>query len=126
MLRPFVHPVTCCCMSFGVVAQNSSGQTFEPTNRHISLSCDQRGVAQQCWIRLHSSSNISLRGRHLKGKGKGVLGERTARAEAPLLGPRTRITHGFQGLLDYILLTTHCRSQHCWDLSHPFAHHCQH
>ena len=20
----------------------------------------------------------------------------------------------------------HCRSQHCWELLHPFAHHCQH
>ena len=25
-----------------------------------------------------------------------------------------------------ILPTMHCRSQHCWELLHPFAHHCQH
>ena len=25
-----------------------------------------------------------------------------------------------------ILPAMHCRSQHCWELLHPFAHHCQH
>ena len=45
---------------------------------------------------------------------------------ATLLGPRTLITHGLQGLMGCILPTMHCRSQHCWELLHPFAHHCQH
>ena len=62
------------------------------------LFCDRRSVAQQCWIRLHSSS---------------------------LLGPRTLIMHGLQRLMGCILPTMHCRSQHCWELLHPFAHHCQ-
>ena len=26
----------------------------------------------------------------------------------------------------WILPTLHCRSKHCWELLHPFAHHCQH
>ena len=26
----------------------------------------------------------------------------------------------------WILPTTHCRAQHCWELLHSFAHHCQH
>ena len=43
-----------------------------------------------------------------------------------LLGPHTPITHGFQSLMGCILLTMHCRSQHCWELLHPFAHHCKH
>ena len=29
MLRPFVHPVACCCVLLGIVAQNlKPGQTF--------------------------------------------------------------------------------------------------
>ena len=43
-----------------------------------------------------------------------------------LLGPRTLITHGLQRLMGCILPTMHCRSQHCWELLHPFAYHCQH
>ena len=36
------------------------------------------------------------------------------------------ITHGLQRLMGCILPTMHCRSQHCWELLHPFADHCQH
>ena len=43
-----------------------------------------------------------------------------------LLGPRTFMTHGLQRLMGCILPTMHCRSQHCWELLHPFTHHCQH
>ena len=43
-----------------------------------------------------------------------------------LLGPHMLITHGLQRLMGCILPTMHCRSQHCWELFHPFAHHCQH
>ena len=43
-----------------------------------------------------------------------------------LLGPLTLITHGLQRLMGCILPTMHRRSQHCWELLHPFAHHCQH
>ena len=52
MLRPFPHPVACCCAKF------ETGQTFQPTTPNIFLFHDRRSVAQQCWIRLHSSSNI--------------------------------------------------------------------
>ena len=49
--------VACCCSKF------ETGQTFKPTTPNISLICsdlfrNRRSVAQQCWIRLHSSSNI--------------------------------------------------------------------
>ena len=59
MLRPFAHPVACCWKLLRVVAQSlkpvklSSQQL--PT---FLLFRDRRSVAQQCWIRLHSSSNI--------------------------------------------------------------------
>ena len=33
---------------------------------------------------------------------------------------------GVQRLMGCILPTMRCRSQHCWELLHPFAHHCQH
>ena len=38
-----------------------------------------------------------------------------------MLGPRTLITHGLQRLMGCILPTMYCRSQHCWELLHPFA-----
>ena len=101
MLRPFAHPVACCWMLLRVVAQS-----LKPVNLFTQqlptflLFRDRRSVAQRCWIRLHSSSNI--------------------------VGPRTLITHGLQRLMGCIFPTMHCRSQHCWELLHPFAHHCQH
>ena len=42
------------------------------------------------------------------------------------LGQRTHIRHRLQRLTGCILPTMHCRSQHCWELLHLFAHHCQH
>ena len=61
---------------------------------------DGRSVAQQCWIRLHSSSNIC------------------------------RATHAhyawFTKTYGLYPSTMHCRSQHCWELLHPFADNCQH
>ena len=38
-----------------------------------------------------------------------------------MLGPRTLIMHGLQRLMGCILPTMYCRSQHCWELLHPFA-----
>ena len=55
MLSTFEHPVAycweCSCAKFEI------GQTSEPTTPNISLVRSDR-VAQQCWIRLHSSPNI--------------------------------------------------------------------
>ena len=56
MFRPFAHPVACCWMLFA--------QSLKPVklfSKHLPtflLFRDRRSVAQQCWIRLHSSSNI--------------------------------------------------------------------
>ena len=59
MLRPFAHPVACCWMLLCVKARS-----LKPVNRFsqqlptVLLFRDRRSVAQQCWIRLHGSSNI--------------------------------------------------------------------
>ena len=86
-LHPLLlHVVACCCVLLGVVAQSLKPVKFLsqqlPT---FLLFRGRRSVAQQCWIRLHSSS----------------------------FAPRTRITHGLQSVMDCILPTMHCRSQHC-------------
>ena len=44
--------VACCCAKF------ETGQTFKPTTPNISFDPWAPKVVQQCWIRLHSSSNI--------------------------------------------------------------------
>ena len=59
MLRPFVHHVVCCWMLLRVVAQSLKPvKLFSRQLPTFLLFCDRRSVAQQCWIRLHSSSNI--------------------------------------------------------------------
>ena len=59
MLRPFAQPVASCWMLLRVVAQSLKAVKLSsqqlPT---FLLFRDRRSVAQQCWIRLHSSSNI--------------------------------------------------------------------
>ena len=101
MLRPFAHPIACCWMLLRVVAQSLKPvKLFSQQLPTFLLFRDRQSVAQQCWIRLHSSSNI--------------------------VGATHAITHGLQRLMGCILPTMHCRSQHCWKLLHPFAHHCQH
>ena len=54
---------TPCCMLLDVVAcycaKFETGQTISANkSQHFFLFCDRRSVAQQCWIRLHGSSNI--------------------------------------------------------------------
>ena len=59
MLRPFAHPVGCCWMLLRVVAQSLKPvKLFSQQLPTFLLFRDRRSVAQQCWIRLHSSSNI--------------------------------------------------------------------
>jgi len=58
MLRPFAHPVACCCMLLHVVAQSLKPVKLISQQLPFLLFRDRRCVAQQCWIRLHSSSNI--------------------------------------------------------------------
>ena len=59
MLRPFAHPVACCWMLLRVVAQSLKPvKLFSQQLPTFLLFRDRRSVVQQCWIRLHSSSNI--------------------------------------------------------------------
>ena len=54
----FAHPVACCCMLLRVVAQSLKPvKLFSQQLPAFLLFRDRRSVAQQCWIRLHSSSN---------------------------------------------------------------------
>ena len=59
MLRPFAHPVACCWRLWRVVAQSLKPvKLFSQQLPTFLLFRDRRSVAQQCWIRLHSSFNI--------------------------------------------------------------------
>ena len=80
--------------------QTDATLLFSQQHPTLLLFRDRRSVAQQCWIRLYSSSNI--------------------------VGAKHTHTHCLQRLIGCILPTMHCRSQHCWELLHPFADHYQH
>ena len=59
MLRPFEHPVAWCWMLLRVAAQSLKPvKLFSQQLPTLLLFRDRRSLAQQCWIRLHSSSNI--------------------------------------------------------------------
>ena len=59
MLLPFAHPVACCWMMLRVAALSLKPiKLFSQQLPTFLLFRDRRSVAQQCWIRLHSSSNI--------------------------------------------------------------------
>ena len=59
-LNPIAHPLVCCGMLLGVVAK--SLKTVKLLSQQLPAFLffhDCRGIAQQCWIRLHSFSNIA-------------------------------------------------------------------
>ena len=59
MLRPFAHPVACCCVLLGLVAQSLKPvKLLRQQLPTLVLFCDRQSVAQQCWVDLRSSSNI--------------------------------------------------------------------
>ena len=92
---------TSCWMLLRVVAQSLKPvKLFSQQLPAFLLFRDRRSLAQQCWIRLHSSSNV--------------------------VGATHAHYAWFTKIMGCILPTTHCRSKHCWELLHPFAHHCQH
>ena len=87
-----------CTPLLRVVAQSlKPAKHFSQQLLTFLLFRDRRSVAQQCWIRLHSSFNI------------------------------VGATHAqYAWFMGCTLPTMHRGSQHCWELLHPFAHHCQH
>ena len=82
---------TPCCMLLDVVVQSLKPvKLFSQQLPTFLLFRDRRSIAQQCWIRLHSSSHIvSLSGRRSKGKGKGIRARdhTLARPNSPFLFP---------------------------------------
>ena len=59
-MNPISHPVACCGMLLGVVAKSLKMVKLLSQQLPTFLFFhDCRGVAQQCWIRLHSFSNIA-------------------------------------------------------------------
>ena len=98
MLRPFAHPVACCCV-------------------RVLLGPE---YLRKVWNR----SNFLWNSWSLK-------------RSATLLDPFVQLSQhswglarvlgvSLQGLMGCILPTIHWRFQQCWELLHPFAHHCQH
>ena len=130
--------VTCCVrfhtllhvvpqMFLRVVAQSLKPvKLFSQQLPTFLLFCDRRSVAQQCWIRLHSSSNI-VGATHAHyawfTKTYGLYPSHDALQVPTLLGvvasvctPLPTQTQQLPTLL----------AQQCWELLRPFAHHCQH
>ena len=121
MLHPFAHPIACCWMLLRVVAQSLKPvKLFSQQLPTYLLFRDRRSVAQQCWIRLHSSSNI-VGATHAHyawiTKTYGLIPD--ALQVPTLLGvvasvctPLPTRTQQLPTLL----------AQQCWDLLRPFPH----
>ena len=122
MLRPFAHLVACCWMLLRVVAQSLKPiKLFSQQLPTFSLFRDRRSVAQQYWIRLHSSSNI-VGATHAHyawfTKTYGLYPSHDALQVPTLLGvvasvctPLPTRTQQLPTLL----------AQQCWELLRPFA-----
>ena len=116
----FANPVACCRL--GVVAQSLKPvKLFSQQLPTFLFFRDRRSVAQQCWIRLHSSSNI-VGAAHAHyawfTKTYGLYPSHDALQVPTLLGvvasvcrPLPTRTHQLPTLL----------AQQCWELLHPFA-----
>ena len=113
---------THCCMLLRVVAQSlNPAKLFSQQLPAFLLFRDRRSVAQQCWIRLHSSSNI-VGATHAYyawfTKTYGLYPSHDALQVPTLLGvdasvctPLPTYTQQFPTLL----------AQQCWELLRPFA-----
>ena len=100
MLRLFAHPVACCCMLLWVVVQSLKPVNLLNKSQHFlnfwSICCNVGSICT---------------------------------ALPTILGPCTCITCGLLGDNNAITSSDRATSvmgQHCWELFHPFAHHCQH
>ena len=113
---------TPCCMLLRVVAQSLKPvKLFSQQLPTFLLFHDRRSVAQQCWIRLHSSSNI-VGATHAHytwfTKTYGLYPSYDALQVPTLLGVVSSVctplpTHTQQ--LPTLL------AQQCWEFLHPFA-----
>ena len=122
MLRPFAHPVECCWMLLRVVAQRLKPvKLFSQQLPTFLLFCDRRSLAQQCWIRLHSSSNIvgATRAHYAcSTKTYGLNPSQDALQVPTLLG-------AVASVLAVVCKRTQqpptLLAQQCWELLRPFA-----
>ena len=115
MLRPFAYPVACCCVLLKPV------KLFSQQLTTFLLFRDRRSVAQQCWIRLHNSSNI-VGATHAHyawfTKTCGLYPSHDALQVPTLLGVVASVC---------TLLPKHTQqlptllAQQCWELLRPFA-----
>ena len=114
MLHPFVHPVASCWMLLRVVAQSLKPvKLLSQQLPTFPLFCDRRSVAQQCWIRLHSSSNIvgaTLAHYAWFTKTYGLYPSHDA-LQVPTLS----------GVVASVCTSLPTRTQQCWELLRPFA-----
>ena len=119
MLRPFAR---LCCMLLRVVAQSLKPvKLFSQQLPTFLLFRDRRSVAQQCWIRLHSSSNI-VWATHAHyawfTKTYGLYPSHDALQVPTLLGVVASVCTPLPTRTQQLptLLT-----QRCWELLRPFA-----
>ena len=114
MLRPFGHPVACCWMLLRVVAQSLKPvKLFSQQLPTFLWFRDRRSVAQQCWIRLHNSSNI-VGATHAHyawfTKTCGLYPSHDALQVSTLFE-----------VVASVCTTLPTRTQQCWELLRPFA-----
>ena len=123
VLRPFAHPVACCWMLLRVVAQSLKPvKLFSQQLPTFLLFRDRRSVAQQCWIRLHSSSNI-VGATHAHyawfTKTYGLYPSHDALQVPTLLGVAASI---YTPLPTWTQQLPMLLAQQCWELLRLFAH----
>ena len=122
MLRPFAHPVACCWMLLLVVAQSLKlVKLFSQQLPTFLLFRDRWSVAQQCWIRLQSSSNI-VGARHAHyawiAKTYGLYSSHDALQVPSLLGVVTSVCTPLPTRTEQLPTLL---AQQCWGLLRPFA-----
>ena len=122
MLRPFAHPVACCWMLLRAVAQSLKPvKLFNQQLPTFLLFSDRRSVAQQCWIRLQSSSNI-VGATHAHyawiTKNYGLYSSHDALQVPNLLGVVTSLCRPLPTPTQQLPTLL---AQQCWELLRPFA-----
>ena len=123
MLRPFEHPVACCWMLLHVVAQSLKPvKLFSQQLPTFLLFRDRRSMAQQCWIHLHSSSNI-VGATHAHytwfPKTYGLYPSYDALQVPTLLGVVASVCTSLPTCTQQLPTLL---AQQCWELLRPFAH----
>ena len=102
-MQTMLNLVVCCCALLGVVPQ--SLKPVKILSQQLPVPIFLLFHDRRCWNNVGSMLDPSS---HL--------------FQHCCCWPRMRITQGYTPFRDHP--TMHCRSQHCWELLHPFAHHC--